>query len=564
MATQQELDQINDIVATRGFAFLTSGQKQILQESQTQAPSIPSAIEPVKEPVVSLSSEQGQNIFNKNLETLNKLEGGIVGSQGPQLATEEEINQLGKGGVVTRDGQQFRINPAGELVALQASTGPVQLTGSPASDKIASEINNVISNIGLTKEQQDNINAIQTQQDRITAETAAAREAADKNDFLSMDAAIKRAEEEKTRLQDDLASLFKEIAPLRQQLTQTLTPTEKEKQLSQQLIDLRTAAKQFEIDTQRDKLAEFKGQTQRFAVGRAKEIDLKASFVRQETALKEQNLLLSLGLEQKSREMQALSIEQQLNFIEQDFELRQAIEDRLDEKENIIIEKVQAIKEENRALLSDILTSLEGINPEELSSEVTKQIKELSDSVGMPFEILEEALKVQFERQVFEDSIEQKENGRKSNVTGVDNSVFITPEGEEIDVSTVGGIKELANKGFGYAEIFSFLDENTKLTSTSIKGLLTEAGLREDDPTFELSNENIINLFSNISQEEKLKAIGKTREEFTEFFKGKKSEEKEIDKQYLEYLNDIVIPSVEARRKLGQTDMEIAKAMGII
>ena len=56
-------------------------------------------------------------------------------------------------------------------------------------------------------------------------------------------------------------------------------------------------------------------------------------------------------------------------------------------------------------------------------------------------------------------------------------------------------------------------------------------------------------------------AIGHlTREDFKKLFDLKSTEEKKIDEEYIQF----IIKAIEARRELGMSDQEIAKAMGII
>ncbi len=68
--------------------------------------------------------------------------------QQTSMATDEEINQLGEGGTVIRNGQKFRINPAGELIPEQEQVQR-EATGFPTDpDQIENYIiDNIISPI---------------------------------------------------------------------------------------------------------------------------------------------------------------------------------------------------------------------------------------------------------------------------------------------------------------------------------------------------------------------------------------------------------------------------------
>ncbi len=395
----QEIDTFD----FQGGVFQTQPDASAIKISGTG----PATLPPQTKPVASLSSVQGEDIATRDAKTLQTFEGTIAGTQGVQFATEDEIDELGEGGVVSRDNQQFRINPAGQLVALQGA-GPIQTTGSPALDRSVVEANQVISQGGLSEADQASLAQIQTAQDDISAAISEARTASDQNDFLSMNAAIKRAEERRRGLEAQLSTFFTQIAPLRQQLFQAQTPSEKAQALSQQLIDLRTGAQQFELQLSQDKFAEFEGQTARFAQRRGKSFDIKAGFAKQETSIREQNLLLSIGLETKAQEMRALNIEQQIKFIQGDFALQQDIQDKLNESEDDLLDRASALRDESRETLSTILGSLEGVDPTALSVEARAQLQTLATQAGIPFELIKDGLQVQFDKRVFDESIKKR------------------------------------------------------------------------------------------------------------------------------------------------------------
>jgi len=384
---------------------------------------------PQTKPVSVLSSAEGQKIAEQNKNILHKAENAVVPGFAGQFATPEEINdpELGEGATVQRNGKDFRIDPQGRLIAAdetQKQTGPLKPIGNPAIDAMVNDINEIFGSIqtSLSPQQKQTAANIQNAQSEIQAATADARAAEDAGNFTLEDQLLKKLQADKASLNKMVSDFFKEVTPLRQQLFDTMTPSEKEQQLSKQLIDIRTQAKQFEIDTQRAQLSEFEGQTQGFATGRAKEIDFKASFVRQEMALKEQNLLLELGLEQQAREMEGLAIEQQLEFIQNDFELQQDIQDRLDEKEDEILEMAEAIKDTAKEDLKFILEGLEGVNPESLDERSVAQLAQLAAQSGVPLELIGEALKQQHNQFVLDNAKDpefQFISGTKTQASGI-------------------------------------------------------------------------------------------------------------------------------------------------
>ncbi len=142
--------------------------------------------------------------------------------------------------------------------------------------------------------------------------------------------------------------------------------------------------------------------------------------------------------------------------------------------------------------------------------------------------------------------------GSVSGGVSTGDTLFTLEGGEQIDISTVDGIKRLQQEGFGHAEIFAFLDNNVKsLTNTAIKGLLKEAGIEETGKTF-LDKEFLRGLFTTKQLEEAAADAG-----FGDLGKGFFNL-KDVDVEaYLGHLETII----EQFRKSGLSDEEILKRM---
>jgi len=107
----------------------------------------------------------------------------------------------------------------------------------------------------------------------------------------------------------------------------------------------------------------------------------------------------------------------------------------------------------------------------------------------------EEALQIATEAKVFEEpeaikAPTTKKFGDKwyqwNDVTGGwedmgvaedEGATIITDSGEAVNITNVDGVKYLADQGYSYADVYSYLDTETKLTTGAIKDLLKEAGL---------------------------------------------------------------------------------------
>jgi hypothetical protein len=68
---------------------------------------------------------------------------------------------------------------------------------------------------------------------------------------------------------------------------------------------------------------------------------------------------------------------------------------------------------------------------------------------------------------------------------GISGYVITTTEGEDIDITTVEGLKRAAELGATYEELDRLLDEGTKMDKSTREGLLRQAGLTSIEETEE-------------------------------------------------------------------------------
>jgi hypothetical protein len=94
------------------------------------------------------------------------------------------------------------------------------------------------------------------------------------------------------------------------------------------------------------------------------------------------------------------------------------------------------------------------------------------------------------------------------------NLIIKTPDGKQYDIGTVAGLKQLKaeNPDYTYADLYSFMDENTKLTTGAIKNLLIEAGYKETETKQIPTKEAFIQVF------QQYKNAGWLKEETTRQF----------------------------------------------
>ena len=368
------------------------------------------------QPVASLSSVAGQNVVNNNTKSLQKIESAYVG---PSIV--DFLNSAGRpsdinsrAGLAKEYGVGYDVGATGEKSAAQ-NTALLQslrnVSGSPVSQTMVSDINKAVSTGGLTAGEKQGLSGLQTTQDDVAEAAANARASLEAGKYTEMDYWTKKAEADRLRYEKELSDYYKSTSSLRQRATELLTPGDREKQLGQQLTDIRTQVEQFNIQTEEDKFREFEGQTLGFAGGRASEIDIRAEFKRQRMASSEKNLLLSLGLEQDARKMEGEAIDKQLTYLSDDYDLQNKVQEKISASEEKVFERADALRKEAKDTLVSLLDQLEGIDPSTMSPETVKQLEEFSARAGLPFDLVRDALKTQHDKRVFEESIKRSKEG---------------------------------------------------------------------------------------------------------------------------------------------------------
>lgn len=369
-------------------------------------------------PVTVLSSANGQTALNQNTTSLSNTEKAITGQASTptspytfQLLPTGKVDIMENGKSLSQGGPGFDASYAQQL---GYSPGPIMGGASPATQKMATDINNAVGQGGLTAQEKAGLDGLTTTQEGLLAAAAAARTSLESKDYPSMDFHTRRAEELQRTLADQLSSYYKETKPLRDRAMAALTPGEQEKQLGKKLLDIRGQADQFKEQTEMDKLREYEGQTLGFAGGRASEIDLKAQSRLRTMVAEEKNILLELGLEQEARKMEGQSVEQALNYLHDDFELQSKIQERFTQIEDDLFDRADALRSDAKDALGTILDKLEGVNPDNLPAALLSQIEEIAARANLPFDIVKEALKVQYQKKVFDESIRRSQEQRLS------------------------------------------------------------------------------------------------------------------------------------------------------
>lgn len=420
--------QLNAIAAGSGYKPTGGGFSSVGLPAPTPAPVISPTPTPsynlnaigntlsTASPVSILSSSAGQNIVNQNTSSLQKIESGYLGpsiidylnstGQSSDFASRSKL--AGEKGIANYQGTADQNTQL--LSALR------NVSSSPGSSAMVSDINkSVSSGVGMTQTEKDGLAKVQATQDALTEASAKARAALESKDYRSMDYWTAKAEENRKQYEADLADYYKSTKELRAQLTSALTPGAKEQELSKKLVDIRSQADMFKLQTEKDKLSEYEGQSLGFANGRANAIDFKASFKNQEYALQEKNLLLSLGLEQDARKMQGEAAKTGLGFLADDFDLQTKVQEKLDAQEESLFNKADKLETESKNTLISMLDALQGVDPTHLDSNSLASLETMAARANIPFDLVKQALQTQYNKQVFDQSL--KNDGTGSGLT---------------------------------------------------------------------------------------------------------------------------------------------------
>lgn len=374
--------------------FGVTGEQLRLQQSSLLptgkfAPGIPQQIP--KEPVI-LSSLGGQKQVASTQQNLTNIQqllerGRLLGQQAAQ--------QIGK-----QTGQQIGVPSQDTLTNISTSSS----TGKMVADINKAAQGGQVSPDVLTNLKEKEANAL--------AALSNAQSSSDTKDFRNMDFWYNRYQEEKKDWENQLQTYFTDVKNIREGLMKTLQPSAKEQELNKQLVDLRGNIEQFQLETQKKQISEFEAQTVGFAAGRGRDIEFQRSFKLQEMALKEKNLLLELGLEKEAREYEGKVLKEQLGFFKDDFDLRNKIEDKITQQEEKLFDRMRGLESDAKNSLFKFIDNLEGVDPDKMSSESASKLSELAQQANLDISLVNEALKTQYNRTVFEQS-QKIETGKR-------------------------------------------------------------------------------------------------------------------------------------------------------
>lgn len=365
-------------------------------------------------PVSTLSSQAGQQIVDRNTQDLQRMNQYVAIPAGTGTSYFQQTSQ---GLSAVQDQNTLQGLKSGSIPAEQQQQfqpGALRFASSPAMANQVQEANSFIQSGNATPDLQQKYGATTDLQNEYYSSIASAENALNNKDYANMDYHIERAKGLQTQLTESINQLNRDMKPLRDAYIASLTPGAKEQQLSKSANDIKGQIEQFKIQTEEDKFREFEGQTLGFAGGRAAEIDIRAEFKLQRMNQELSNVLGELGLEQDARKTTQEGATTQLDWLTGDFELQQKVQERLTQEEDRLFERADALRGEAKDVLGALLDSLQGVNPDEIPEQQKTQLQNIATQAGIPFDILTSGLKVQYQREQFENALRSAQETRLS------------------------------------------------------------------------------------------------------------------------------------------------------
>jgi len=407
MATTQELQQIQNTVDTKGYAYLSSGQKAIYNQGG-QAMGAPNVSDATKSlytgPQINISehktpnatstptiisSNSGKKTNDDNLSNLQQLETSYTVQPGDTLSQIAQQQGTDVGSISGyRSGDPNLIFPGEQLT----------IRGTSLSTMSMADAVNKASQEGITDPQ--GMKSLKEAEAGLLSMTAQAR--SNQGNPLLLDEAMKGVEQYKKQYEERLSDYFKGLTTLREERARLAVPGQREIELQKMASNIKTDIDQIRLANEQRKFQEYEGQTAGFARGRGGEFDIKTGFQVMERQLELNNVLGELGIEAGIRGASIDEINQSLQDFQNDFELQTQIEDRIQEYEQTVIDRMDVLDNKARNDLDIFLSQLEGVNPDELDQATISKLQQTAQIAGIPYELIEDGLRVQYQRDVFE------------------------------------------------------------------------------------------------------------------------------------------------------------------
>lgn len=345
------------------------------------------------------SSDLARNQFNKDLETLPKIEGEFTSQPLPE-------------------------KPAGEVKTEQPVIKPeITIKSSNlAFQSIIDQTNETLRQFKeqggtLTPELTQQLSQINSFQAQKTMAVANAREAADIKDATKLNEELTKAKEIDTATKTAIDTLRENLKTARESYISALKPTEAETELKRKLNTLRTERKLLPLELRREGIS---------AAGIAGR-QVEDERVR---AIQEGNLLMEIGLEQEARQFATTAKEKQVDWISKDIELQTKIDDKIKEDAKNVLKDARELRKDSLSAMSDILSKegLGGLAWEDLDTQSQADLIETAKQFNIPLNLLTRAMANVKQQKVFDNALKTTQEARLGKEKEKDKEVKLTPE----------------------------------------------------------------------------------------------------------------------------------------
>ena len=240
----------------------------------------------------------------------------------------------------------------------------------------------------------------------------------------------------------------------------TLTPTDKEKQLTQQIADIRAKEDQLMQDQkQSDIYLQGEGISNNAIQGRS-EADTRITNMSLDTlALQEKNLLTRLGLEQDARTVAEKIATNKLTSVKDLVTTASQMQDKINEQKTALVNETDKLTDNTRQTLSTILSQFKGLDFHSLSTDAQLQLQSMANKLGIPIDVIIQGMQVVKNQQDLDNlnkakslAIDQQNANRLSN-----QSNNMTDEEKAFQDDLNKGITNLASNKQHWGEVYDTL-----------------------------------------------------------------------------------------------------------
>jgi hypothetical protein len=309
----------------------------------------------------------------------------------------------------------------------------------------------------------DSINGLTAQKNALVSK---AQDAQNNGDYSSLDKYIQEIKDAQQKETDALTKYYADIAPLRTQYLESLKPSQQETDLQTQLTDIRKQAADYALSVREGQQAQFGlGRPLSLSTGRAEKIGQEAQNTITNYQNQERNLLDSLNIATSARQATSKGLETAMGFTQNDYEIQQKVNEQISANEDKVYNMALKLDDQARQNLSDILSSLQGVNPDNLDPKTQSQIAQLAAQRNIPYQVLYEGMKTTWQRNEADRLYKLKQTfllGSTSETTAIANAQakLLSSKGTDGFVDPSVYQQQRANSTIGPAEFdnrFSYL-----------------------------------------------------------------------------------------------------------